>query len=243
MTTTSSSASHAAPNPVVGAAPQMPKVKISSKAMAHINAFTIALSIFFGGSAIFAAIAGFTKGEWDFSVPFIGSFLGGNTYPGSSLFMTAFLVLALAIIGMLTLRKVTSLDDMKAAWKKVAAIFAVITAIFLVEVVATAIYSLCGVGQKSGVSQKYLWLSSFLPILINGLIAFGVTFMAKQIAAGKAQVLRIASYIALGVAALAFILVIVYTFVDFYSKKTYADYLGGDAADLLEGLEGLESLF
>ena len=55
MTTTSSSAS-SAPRPVVGAAPKMPKVKYSSKVMAHINAFSIAFAIFFGLAAIFAAI-------------------------------------------------------------------------------------------------------------------------------------------------------------------------------------------
>ena len=60
MTTTSSSAS-SAPRPVVGAAPKMPKVKYSSKVMAHINAFSIAFAIFLGLAAVFAAIAGFTK--------------------------------------------------------------------------------------------------------------------------------------------------------------------------------------
>ena len=89
MTTTSSSAS-SAPRPVVGAAPKMPKVKYSSKVMAHINAFSIAFAIFLGLAAIFAAIAGFTKNAkmpWSFGVPFIGTFLGNNLYGGSALFV------------------------------------------------------------------------------------------------------------------------------------------------------------
>ncbi len=239
MTTTSSTASHAAPKPVVGAAPQMPKVKFTSKKMAYINAFSIAFAIFFGVAAIFAAVAGFTNGKWDFGVPFIGTFFGGNVYPGSSLYMTAVFVLIFGVLSLLTVRKITSLDDMKGAWKKVAGVFAVITAIFAVEAVATAIYALMAVGEKSGVSQKYLWLSSFLPIIINGLVAFGVTFMAKQIVAGKTQVLRIASYVAIAIATVAFILVFIQTLVNFYDKKSYTDYLDDDAYELLEGLEGL----
>ena len=216
MTTTSSSAS-SAPRPVVGAAPKMPKVKYSSKVMAHINAFSIAFAIFLGLAAIFAAIAGFTKNAkmpWSFGVPFIGTFLGNNLYGGSALFVDAVFVLVFGVLS-------------------------VITAIFAVELVATAIYSLLGAGEKSGVAQGQLWLSSFLPIFILGLISAGVMYLAIQIANGKTQVLRAASYVAIAVAAIAFVLVLISTLVGFYSKKSYSKYYDDDYSSAVEELRDL----
>lgn len=236
MTTTSSSASRVAtPKPVVGDAPKMPKLKNSSKVMANVNAFSIAFAIFIGAAAIFAAIAGFTKGDWSFSVPYIGTFFGGNLYSGSSLFTAATFVLIFGILSILTIRKITSVDDMKGAWKKVMIVFGVITAIFTIELVATAIYSLLSIGTKT-VDQGYLWLSSFLPIFILALLAFAVTFMAKKIADGNTQVLRIASYVAVAVAVVAFILVIVSTLVGFYAKKSTLDYGLEDYKNILDQL-------
>lgn len=241
MTTTSSSAS-SAPRPVVGAAPKMPKVKYSSKVMAHINAFSIAFAIFLGLAAIFAAIAGFTKNAkmpWSFGVPFIGTFLGNNLYGGSALFVDAVFVLVFGVLSLMTLRKVTSIDDMKSAWRKIVVIFGVITAIFAVELVATAIYSLLGAGEKSGVAQGQLWLSSFLPIFILGLISAGVMYLAIQIANGKTQVLRVASYVAIAVAAIAFVLVLISTLVGFYSKKSYSNFYDDDYSSAVEELRDL----
>lgn len=234
MTTTSSSASDG--KPVVGDAPKMPKVKYSSKVMANINAFSIAFAIFFGLAAIFAAIAGFTKGKWDFNIPFLGTFLGGNQYTGSSIFLEAAFILIFGLAGIFTIRKVTSLEDMKSAWHKVAVMFGVITAIFSVELVATAIYALLGVGEKSGVDQGDLWLSSFLPIFILTVVAFGVTFMSNKIANGETQVLRLASYVAVAIAIIAFALVFISTLVGFYSKKSYSGYDLDDYSSLFNDL-------
>ena len=176
---------------------------------------------------------------WSFGVPFIGTFLGNNLYGGSALFVDAVFVLVFGVLSLMTLRKVTSIDDMKSAWRKIVVIFGVITAIFAVELVATAIYSLLGAGEKSGVAQGQLWLSSFLPIFILGLISAGVMYLAIQIANGKTQVLRAASYVAIAVAVIAFVLVLISTLVGFYSKKSYSNYYDDDYSSAVEELRDL----
>ena len=204
----------------------MPKMKIPSEKAASINAFALSFAAFFGFVAIFAAIASFTKGDWLFDIPLIGIVLANVGFMGASL-ITALLAVAFALIGLKTLKKVTDKKDLVKPWQCVAKVFLVLGVVYVVSMIAIALYSLLGVGDKSGVSQKNLWLSNFIPNLITAIAAIGIAFLAKQIAAGKTAILRTFSYIAIGVACVGFILVIVSTLVNFYSGKKSSTYDSG----------------
>ena len=64
-------------------------------------------------------------------------------------------------------------------------------------------------------------------------------YLAIQIANGKTQVLRAASYVAIAVAAIAFVLVLISTLVGFYSKKSYSKYYDDDYSSAVEELRDL----
>ncbi len=222
MTTTSSTSSTA--KPLVDSA-KMPKIKLSNEKLAHINAFACVTAIFFGIAAIFSAIAGFTDGEWSFNVPFVGV-LFNNISEVSGLVVTAVLVLCAGIAAIMTVHKLTDAAAVKKAWGKVACVMTAVGGYFCVQIVGTIIYSLMSLGAKS-VDQGDLWLSNFLPQLILLADAAIIFFIAKQINAGKTEMLRIANYLALGIAIVAFLLVFIQSMVGLYSKKsttTFEDF-------------------
>lgn len=219
---------------------RMPKFKMTGTRAAVVNAAAVAVAGYFGVVAIFGAIAGFTKGSWVFDVPGIVSTMFGGTVASislfgtsisagaSMLFITMMIAFAAGLIGLFTLKKLTDAAAVKKAWAIVAEIFGVIFGLLVIGLVATAVYSLLGLGEKSGVSQGDLWLSSFLPLAIKAVVAFGMYIIARKIAAGKLEVLRIFSMVTGGIAAVAFVLVLVQTLVGFYGKKTSSSVFDDD---------------
>lgn len=208
----------------------IPKLKLNGKRAAYINAAAVTVATYFGIVAIFGAIAGFTKGDWMFSMPAIVtalfgnasfSFLGMSVSVGpSALFITGMLAIVGGIIGFLTLKKLTDASAVKNAWRIVAEIFGVITGVLAIALVSIALWSLFGLGEKSGVDQGDLWLSVFLPTVIKTILAGTIYVLAGKIAAGKLEVLRIFSMVATGIAVIAIVMVIIQTLVGFYDKKT-----------------------
>ena len=141
---------------------KMPKIKIDNKSMAGINAFATAFASFFGFATIIAAIATFAK-KWSFNVPFLSNVFGSNLGQASSLLTVAILTLVCAIIGLLTVRKITDVESMKKAWGVVAKVFTIFLIIFVVDMVSIIIYSLLSLGRsKFEINQGTLWGSSFV---------------------------------------------------------------------------------
>ena len=216
----------------------IPKFKMSGKRAAYVNAAAIAAATYLGVVAIFGAISGFTNGDWLFSVPpIISAIFGANSVSllgisvsvgPSALFITGLLALVSGVIGFLTLKKLTDAGAVKHAWKIVAEIFGVITGLFLINLIGIVLWSLFGLGEKSGVDQGNLWLSVFLPTLIKAVLAGAIFFLAKKIAAGKLEVLRLLGFVATGIAVIAFILVIVQTMIGFYGKKSSSSVFDDD---------------
>ena len=151
--------------PVITAKPAK-QTTTNKVCLSKVNAFAIAFACFYGFALIIAAIAGFTT-KWSFNVPFVGTFLS-NTNQTSIWLITAIAALALGIFGIVSTNKLTDLDSVKKSWKVISGVFLVMASIFAIEMVATAIYSLMGIGRKSGVSQGQLWLNGFLAQLIAG---------------------------------------------------------------------------
>ncbi len=201
---------------------KMPKLKIENKKLAAINAWAIALSMFLGYCAIFAAIAGFTK-KWDFSIPFFGRFMGSNAAVPTSL-LTALFAVVMAIFGFITLGKVTDADATKKSWKIISKVFLGFVFVYLIDMIGVIIYSLMSLGRGKGFDQGSLWLDSFLSTVICCVGATVLWYVGKQIAAGKTSLLRIASLAAAGLAAVGFIIVFIQLLVSFYSKPTINDY-------------------
>lgn len=199
---------------------KMPKVKAGNKLIAGINAASITLATFMGWMTIFAGIAAFTKKGWTVAVPFANEIIGANMGWASVLFATGIMTVLFGVIGLITAGKITDINAMKSSWKYARNAFIVIAAIEVVKMVSIAIYSLCGIGEKSGVDQGYLWLNSFLSNTLAAGAAVGIAFIANAIAAGKTTVLSAMRFVALGIAAVGCVLVVVSTIVNFYSKKT-----------------------
>ena len=216
----------------------IPKLKMNGKRAAYVNAAAVAVATYLGIVAIFGAIAGFTNGDWGFSVPpIISAFFGGASFSllgvsvsvgPSALFITGMLALVGGVIGFLTLKKLTDAAAVKNAWRIVAEIFGVITGLLLVAIVSTVLWSLFGLGEKSGVDQGNLWLSIFLPLVIKTVLAGTIYVLARKIAAGKLEVLRIFSFVATGIAVIALIIVIVQTMIGFYGKKSTSSIIDDD---------------
>ena len=203
---------------------KMPKLKIDKHKFAFVNAWSIALAIFLGWSAIFAAIAGFTK-EWAFGIPFFGRFMGTNA-GAPTILLTALFALAFGIFGFVTLKKVTDAEATKKAWDCISKVFLGFVFVYAIDMIAIVIYSLMSLGRSKDLSfdQGTLWLNSFLPTVICCVGAAAIWFMGKQIAEGKTSVLRIASIIAGCIAVVAFILVFIQLLVSYYSKSGSSDY-------------------
>ena len=199
---------------------KMPKMKADNKLIAGINAASITLATFMGWMAIFAGIAAFTKKGWGVSIPFADFLLGVNMGYTTVAFGAGILCVVLAIIGLITAGKITDINAMKSSWKCARNFFVVVAAIEIIKMVTLAIYSLCGIGEKSGVQQGYLWLNGFLSNTLAALGAVGIAFVSHAIATGKTTALSVMRFVALGVAAVACVLVFVSTIVNFYNKKT-----------------------
>lgn len=241
-----------ATQPVVNSV-KAPTIKVDNKVIATINAVSLTLACFLGWMTIFNAISSFTK-NWYVGIPFVGTIFGSNfgAYGGDAsltLFGTGIFTVVFAVIGLITAGKITDVEAMKRSWKCVRNFFVIVAAIEVIKMVSMAIYSLCGLGEKSGVVQGNLWLNGFLSNTLAAAGAVAVVFIANAIAAGKTQILSIMRFIALGVAGVAFVLVMVSTFVNFYGKKTYSGskYSSSDDSSELEeamdGLKGLTNLF
>ena len=194
----------------------MPKLKLPSDKAAATSAFMLSLATFFGFLTIFAAIASFTDGDWFFGIPIVSIFFANTPLYLNELF-TALASILFSIIGLKTLTQITSKNDLVKPWQCVAKIFMFLTAIYVIMLVAIALFSLMGVGKDSGVPHRTLWLNGFLPEFITTFAAAIVCYFAKQIAAGKTIILRNLSFFTVGIASIGFILTIISTLVTLYS--------------------------
>ena len=223
---------------------KMPKVQADNKLLSSINAVSITLACFLGWMTLFAGIASFTKEQWGINIPLMGWILGGNFdgfytgYADITILATGVLTVLFAVAGLITARKITDINAMKSSWKCVRNLFVIIAGIEIFKMLMLAIYALCGVGDKSGVKQGYLWLNGFLSNTLAALAAATMAFIAHLIAQGKTQVLSIMRFVALGVAGVALIIAIISTFVNFYGKKT-SSYSGSSNS----GSSSINSLY
>ena len=216
---------------------KMPKMKADNKLIAGINAASITLACFMGWMAIFAGIAAFTKKGWGVGIPFADFIFGANMGYTTIAFASGILCVLLAVVGLITAGKITDINAMKGSWKCARNFFILVAAIEVVKMITLAIYSLCGIGEKSGVEQGYLWLNGFLSNSLAALAATGIAFIAHTIANGKTAVLSVMRFVALGVAAVACILVFVSTIVNFYNKKSSSSYSSSDYSSILDLLK------
>ncbi|MBP5633412.1 hypothetical protein J6X13_00550 [Candidatus Saccharibacteria bacterium] len=214
-----------------------PKVKASNGLVAGINAVSMALACFMGWMAIFAGIAHFTNKGWGVRIPFADLIFGTNVSNVSVAFIAGIAAVLFAVIALISAGKITDINAMKGAWKNVRNAFVVIAAIEIVKMVAIAIYSLCGIGEKSGVDQGYLWLNDFLSNTLAAMAAVGIVFIAHFIAAGKTQVLSVMRFVALGIAAVGCVLIMVSTIVKFYNKKSSAASSYSSASSALNSID------
>lgn len=192
-------------------------LRMNGSVAAWINAASIAVAVFFGAIALFGGIALFTRGSWKFDMPGLTA-LFSETYGASTVMMTAAIAVLAGVVGMITLRKITDINAMKKAWLLVAKIFIGVTILYALEMITIMIYALMGLGEKSGVDQGDLWLSAFLPVVIKGLVAAALAVIGKLISDGKTEVLRVMSFVGIGIAAVGLVLVFISTLVNFYAK-------------------------
>lgn len=217
--------------PNVFSAPANPVADISQKSLAALNAISMALSSLFGIFAIFKAIADFTRGEWLFSVPFFGIF---NESPSSTLYFGVIAIL-LAVIALITSKKITDAKAVGEAHKVIAPIFYVISALVGASLITIVFYSLFALGAKS-VDQGSLWLNNFLPAFILTGVVFAVAFISSKIAAGKIALANILKFVSLGAAGVGLILAVISTLVGFYGKTSSSsiyDSVYDDYSDVL----------
>jgi hypothetical protein len=195
---------------------QLPKLTMPQEPLATLNAFSIALSIFFGAISIFGAIASFAE-KWSFGIPIISPF---NIAGIPAVFITAFIAVVFGVIGLFTVGKITDAEALRTSYSKAGGFFTILSIIFTSIAIATIFYALFGLGKKSGVVQKTLWLNGFLPAILVAITTIASTIFTKQVAAGKTALLRLFSFISLGVAVIGFILVTISTLVGFYGESS-----------------------
>lgn len=215
--------SHEEQQPNVFATPAMPVVDISQKALATFNATSMTLGSLFGLFAIFKAIAEFTNGKWLFSVPFFGIF---NESPSSTLYFGVAAIF-LAVVALMTSKRITDAKAVGEAHKTMAQIFYVIASLIGASLITIVLYSLFALGTKS-IDQGSLWLDGFLPAFILTGAVFAIALISSKIAAGKITLANTLKFISLGAAGLGLVLAIIATLVGFYGKtsssSTYDDY-------------------
>lgn len=201
--------------PVVKAV-KMPKLKLSSKAVVAVNAVTVTGALYLGILAIMGGVSALAKWKWSvFGTPEVKTWLFGGA---SSLFTVAVLAVALAVMGYATINKITDANALKKAYGVVAVVMTVWAGLMAVGVLATGLYGLMGVGDKSGISHTSLWLGDFIPLVIKLVVTVGLALLARKIAEGKIEVLRLMSLVMLGIVGLGLILAVVQTFIGFYAK-------------------------
>jgi len=218
---------------------KMPKVKADNKLIAGINAISMSLACFMGWMAIFAGIAHFTNKGWTVGIPFSGLIFGANIGWGSTMFIAGIGAVLFSVIALISAGKITDIDAMKGAWKWVRNVFIVIAAVEVVKMIATAIYSLCGIGDKSGVQQGYLWLNDFLSNTLAAMAAVGIAFVGHFISKGKTQVLSVMRFVALGIASVGCVLVFVSTIVKFYNKPSIKSSSGSSSGNSSYSIDDL----
>lgn len=212
----------------------MPKIKMDKHNIATANAWAIALSMFLGYSAIFNAIAGFTKGKWTFAIPFFSKFMGTNVAAPTSL-LTGLFAVALAVFSLVTLKKVTDAEATKKAWGCISKVFLGFVCVYVIDMIGIAIYSLMSLGRGKSFDQGALWLCSFLPTVICAIGAGAIWLVGKQIAEGKMSVIRIVSIAGIALASVGLVIVFIQQLVSYYSKDSSYDY--SDYSSLFKGLE------
>lgn len=197
----------------------MPKIKLSRDKFTLFNTLGVVAGLTLGYTSIFAAIAGFTKGKWGFNLPIFHILFGSNLADVSSGLVAALLAILAGVVGLLTMKRLTDAEGVKSAWLQVSRIFMIATAIYLIDLVAIAIYSLLSLG-RSYYNQGYLWLNGFLSTTLLALGAAAISVLAKKIADGKIEILRILGFVAMGLASLAMLLTFVQILVGFYSGSS-----------------------
>ena len=234
MTTTSnaSSTNNSSEKAVVDPI-KMPKLQIPSSNMAVVNAVATSFALFFGFATIFAAISDFTKSKWTFNLPSIARLFGSNTGPVSQTLIIALISLAASIVALITISKITDASSLKKAWSCIAKIFLGVGILYVVNMVAILIYSLLSLGREISGLQGELWGSNFVSCLIMGAASFAMFYFSNQIAAGKTAVLRIFSFVAIGIASVATALVLIQHLVTFYNKDTTSKSSSYDYSNML----------
>ena len=200
---------------------KMPHIKIPSSSLAKLNAWAIALATFFGYATIFSCIAKFTN-SWHFELPAITALFGSNIKDVvEPTLITSLASLIFAFFGIITLGKITDANALKKAWGCIAKVFLAIVIIYLIDMLAIAIYSLMSLGRtEQSLDQGQLWLSHFLPTVILCIGALCIFAMARHISQGKTALLRILSVVTVIIASSALIIVFVQQMIMFYGKKT-----------------------
>ena len=200
--------------------------KLSQESVTSVNGAALAIASLFSVISMFAAIASFTKGEWIFRIPLMGtlSVTGADT-----LFVTSVVALVFSVISLISVRKITDAEQLKKTYSTWANVYSVLSVVFVSAVIATILYALFTIGSKS-VEQKDLWLSGFLPALIIAGVSVGMTFVFKTVAKGKTTMLSMINFIIVGIATLGLLLTTISIFVNHYGNKSsrgssYSDYL------------------
>lgn len=204
------------------------KKKLPQSAVVTANAISFAAAAIFGGIGIFAAIANFTRGGWDFMPATIGSLIPGM---GTAFFM-AFLGLICGLIAMFTLKKITDADLLKKSYATVGVVAGAATVAMIAYLVGIMIYAILAVGA-GGDAQAMLWLDCFLPALITGGLFLGLALIAKQIASGGIKILPTMTIVVLCVASAGALLTIISTLVGLYAKSGSYDYDYDDVNNFL----------
>ena len=218
-----------APEPVVKPV-KAKKFKIDGKKAAYWNAFAISFSVFFGVALIFSAIASIitsqTKGEWYFDVPFLGLATSWDVAYGlPATVIVSAIGLALGIFAVVSVNKITDAEALKKAWKCNAKIFGTLTGLYALSLCLICVYSLMNIKKGAGEFQKDLWLSGFLPTLIMGGVSAFIFAMSVSIAKGKTALVRVMSFIAVSVAALAFTMIFIERMIVIHGKGSSSSVL------------------
>lgn len=203
--------------PQMQAMPQAtPVMKVAdNKLLSALNAIGLGVAVYFGVMAIFGAIAGFAKIAWNMKTDEVSLFLLGGGNLNLAMALTAVLG---AVVAMLTIKKITDAEILKNAYRGLMVGFLMLAGMAAVGMLATALYSLMGIGAKY-VSQGSLWGIDFVVALVKFLAAVTVVVIAQNVVKGKIQMLKMANFAGLGIAGLGLVLVVISVLIGFYSKS------------------------
>jgi hypothetical protein len=206
---------------------QAKKLKIDGKKVAYYNAFATSFAIFFGVAVLFNAIGILIttqakKASWSFGIPLSSIFASWDISYVPNVVLFAFLALALAIFGLLSINKITDAEALKKAWKCNSKVFFLLAGLYGVAALATCVYALMYIKKGAGPTQKSLWLNGFIPTLVMGGVSAFIGAISKSIANGKTALVRVMAYIAISIASVSFIMMFIEELVDIHSKKSSA---------------------